>query len=77
VKGVDIVLMTTAQLQAGLLDLQSDGNDNTFTADVKIGNYYAYAIHDTDLTISSWALTISDTATVLNDMWIVARYTLN
>lgn len=74
--GVDVVLITTAALQAAKLNLTVNGNDNAFTTGVKMGNYNAFAIHDTELAISNWTLTINDTTTALNDMWIAVRYTL-
>lgn len=76
VTGTDFYLLTSAGLQAGKLTLTTDGNDNSFTMGVKVGDYNAFAIEDTQITINSWVLTINDTTTPLTDMWIVARYTM-
>jgi hypothetical protein len=76
VTGVDVVLLTSAQLKAANLILTTDGNDNPFSMGVNIGSEYGFSIQDTEITINSWVLTINDTTTPLNDMWIAVRYTM-
>lgn len=76
ITGVDVILMSTAAFQPGVFTLTSDGDDNSFSAGVKVGDYNAAAIHDAELTINSWTLTIADTTTAWKDMWMVVRYTM-
>lgn len=76
VTGVDVILMTSAALQASVFTLTSDGNDNLFSDGVKVGDLNAAAAHNRVLTINNWVLTINNTATPLNDMWLAVRYTL-
>jgi len=76
VKAMDIIVFTTAALQASALLLSQNGNDNSFDADAKIGNYNAFSMSSMDMVFTKWQLKISDTTTALNNMWMVVRYVL-
>lgn len=82
VTGEDIILMTSAKLKFSDLFLSpvvpppAGDNGAPFQLGVNVGDYYGYAIHDAEVTVDNWTLTINDVTTPLTNMWLVVRYTM-
>jgi hypothetical protein len=75
IKATDIVIATTAGLQAAALKLSQNGNDNDFENAAGIGAIKAFAIHD-ELSMQKWELKITDMQAALGKMWLIVRYIL-
>jgi hypothetical protein len=72
----DVIVMTTAAMQAATIKLVQNGDDNDFSSGVNIGSLKAFAMHDLDLPLDKWELKITDNTIALDKMILVARYVL-
>jgi hypothetical protein len=73
----DVYALTQAPLQASAVDLSQNGNDNIFGNGVNFGSTNVFSLPGIGITMQNWQLIISDTTTVMNNMWLVVRFTLN
>jgi Tc toxin complex TcA C-terminal TcB-binding domain len=72
----DVYLFASPGLSAANLLLLQDTNEIAFTPDAAAGTMDSFVAHDVG-PMSKWELEIKDVTTPLDQLWLVARYTLN
>nr|WP_295672861.1 neuraminidase-like domain-containing protein [uncultured Mucilaginibacter sp.] len=73
----DVYALTEAQLAATAIDIVQNGNDNIFGNGVSFKPMNTFSLTGVGIPMQDWKLVISDTATPIDNMWLVVRYTLN
>jgi hypothetical protein len=71
----DICLFTSSALTAASLALVQNGSEYTFADGQAAGTMNSFVAKDVG-TMSNWQLKIKDVTTPLDQLWLVARYTL-
>jgi hypothetical protein len=76
IAATDVYLFASPGLSAGNLFLLQDTNETAFTSGAAAGTLDGFVAHDVG-PMSKWQLEIKDVTTPLDQLWLVARYTLN
>ena len=80
----DIFIFSTTAIQASVFSLVlanpgvgGGGDPVTFTSGPDVGSLKGFSVTGVSLLISSWQLIINDVTTLLDDLWMILRYTLS
>jgi hypothetical protein len=76
IAATDVYLFASSGLSAGNLFLLQDTNEIAFSSGVAAGAFDGFVAHDVGA-MSKWQLEIKDVTTPLDQLWLVARYTLD
>jgi hypothetical protein len=76
IAATDVYLFASPGLSAGNLFLLQDTNEIAFTSGVAVGAMDGFVAHDVG-PMCKWQLEIKDVTTPLDQLWLVARYTIN
>jgi hypothetical protein len=77
----DVLIVTDASFNPSAITLAQGNDDNsTGFTDARSASFKSmsvYAAHDLSFPIDRWTLSITDTTTAVNGLWIVAKYVIN